>query len=144
MTKKKHELKQTPTIVQSVSRMKKIIVVEKSKIFDRKELEKIAEDMTRIGSNIMVFGLPNSGKSTLIKAILGKNTKFDTLDEEEVMDSANVAELVKDSEKKWAVSHQYPTMDENVSDAYLQKFLAANIGLNPKKWAIIRIKTKNY
>ncbi len=123
--------------------MKRILTVEKNKILDFKELEKIAGNLAKMNYNIMVFGLPNSGKSALIKAILKKNSGFSTLDEEEVTDKEHVAKLKIEAGKKWAVSHQYPTMDENVPDEYLQKFLAANIGLNPKKWAIIRIKTKN-
>jgi len=121
----------------------KIIGVEKSRIFDAAELEKIAEKCANLGLNLVVFGLPQSGKSSLVRAICRKSKGFVTLEEEEVLEEAHVAELRKGfAGKKWAIGHQFPTMDENVSDSYLGRFFVENMGLNPKEWAIIRIKTK--
>jgi adenylate kinase family enzyme len=91
----------------------------------------------------MVFGLPNSGKSTLVKAICKKSTKYWTLEEDEVQCEENGLTIKKDRPgAKWVVSHQLPTMDERITDTALSKFLAEKMGLNPKKWAIVRIKTK--
>jgi len=123
--------------------MAKVFVVKKSQIFEAVELDKIAKKLVKLDLNIIVFGLPQSGKSTIIKAICKKSKEFDTLEEEEAMEEAHAAELRREvAGKKWAVSHQLPTMDENVPDSYLESFLVERIGLNPKKWAITRIKTQ--
>jgi adenylate kinase family enzyme len=122
--------------------MKRIIIVEKSRVFGHCELEKIASELAGMNRNLIVFGLPNSGKSTLIKAVLKKNGKFCTINEEELLEEWQASAIVRTHEKKWIVSHKYPTTDENVPDEQLQRFLAERLGLNPEKWAIIRIKAK--
>ncbi len=120
-----------------------VIVVEKRKILDANELGKIAEKCVNLNSNLMVFGLPFSGKSSLAKAICKKSKQFVTLEEEEIMEEKNGLAIKKDiGNKRWAVGHQFPGMNENVSDGYLEKFLVENMGLDTTKWTIIRIKTK--
>lgn len=121
----------------------KIISVEKSHIFDAAELEKIVEKCVGLDLNLVVFGLPQSGKSSLVKAICRKSKNFVTLEEDEVLEEWHAVELRKGvAGKKLAVGHQFPTMNENVPDSYLERFLVENMGLNPKEWAIVRIKTK--
>lgn len=123
--------------------MIKVIVVEKSKILDSAELEEIAKKCSNLNSNLAVFGLPFSGKSSLVKAICKKSKQFITVEEEEITKEENGLAIKKDNgNKKWAVGHQFPSMDEDVSDDYLREFLVENMKLDDKKWTIIRIKTK--
>ena len=121
----------------------KVIVVRKSQIFDKAELPKIVAKCISLDLNLVVFGLPQSGKSSLIKSICSASKKFDTLAEEESMEEAHDFELRRETKgRKWAVGHQFPTMDESTPDEYLESFLVNTMGLNPKKWAIVRIMTK--
>ena len=120
-----------------------VITVRKSLFEDKQKFKELIEELAGLDSNLMVFGLPNSGKSTLVKAVCGKNSKFCTLPEEEVMDEEGTAEIRTEPEdKKWAVSHQYPAMHGNATDKELKDFLEQKMGLNPKKWQIIRINTE--
>lgn len=119
----------------------KIITIEKNSIFDKTKLNKVVKELIALNSNLMIFGLANSGKSTLVKTVCNKDNRFETLDEEEITDDEDTILLNQDT-KKWAVGHQYPTSDETVSDTYLEDFFMEHIGLNPEKWAIIRIKSK--
>lgn len=123
--------------------MTRIIVLEKSKILNSAELERIAKSLAKINSNLLIFGLPNSGKSLLVKAVCKKSTRFITLKEEEILDEKN-GEALKQAigNKKWVAGHQFPTMDENTPDQRLIDFVIEKMGLNPKEWTIIRIKTK--
>lgn len=124
--------------------MDKIIRIEKNRILNKTELKKITKNLIKLNSNLMVFGLPWSGKSTIIKAILKKSSEFITLEEEEVLNNSDYLKLRKEIEsKKWAVSHQMPSLNENVLDDYLRKFLKKEMDLDPKKWTIIRIKTNS-
>jgi hypothetical protein len=123
--------------------MAQIIVVKKSQIFDKAELAEIVGKCIALDLNLIVFGLPQSGKSSLIKAICRKSRKFHTLSEEESMEEVHDFELRQEHEgMKWAIGHQIPTMDEGISDEFLERFIVEKMGLNPKKWAIIRIMTK--
>ena len=89
--------------------MIKVIAAEKRKIFDKSRLEKLVEECINLNSNLIVFGLPWSGKSTLIKAICKKSNNFITLEEEEVTEEKDDLELRKDiGSQKWAVGHQFP------------------------------------
>ncbi|GEM_PF-2788221 len=119
------------------------ITVQKSLFEDKQKFRELIEELAGQDSNLMVFGLPNSGKSTLVKAVCGKNNKFCTLPEEEIMDEESAAEIKAEPEgKKWAVSHQYPGMHGNTTDKELKDFLEQKMGLEPEKWQIIRINTK--
>ena len=123
--------------------MIRVITVEKSKILGYAELEKIVEKCVNLNSNLLVFGLPWSGKSSLIKAICKKSRQFITVAEEEITEEKNGIAVKKGiGNKLWAVGHQFPGMNENVSDEYLEKFLVENMGLDTRKWAIIRIKAE--
>lgn len=122
--------------------MVRVICVEKSQIFDKAELKLIVEKCVKLDLNLIVFGLPRSGKSSLVRAICAKSGWFVTFEEEEAMEEKHSLELKRDLKgKKWVVGHQFPSMDESVPDAYLKDFLD-KMGLNPQKWVIIRIKTK--
>ncbi len=121
----------------------KVITIESERISDSKKLKKLVKELTALNSNLMVFGLPYSGKSYLIKAICDKDKKFITLEDEEVTEDRN-GEKIKEEigGRKWAVGHQFPTQSESVSDEYLADFLVKKMDLNPEKWLILRIKTK--
>lgn len=120
----------------------KVLFVKQSKIFNSIELKKIVKKLIELNSNLIVFGLPQSGKSTIVKAVCLQSKKFQTLNEEELILEEDVSKLKQTFGKKlWIISHQYPTLNENVPNNYLIEF-AQQTGLNSKNWAIIRIKTK--
>ncbi|PIU21516.1 MAG: hypothetical protein COT15_01895 [Candidatus Diapherotrites archaeon CG08_land_8_20_14_0_20_34_12] len=115
-----------------------VVPVESSKIFVSSELNKIVEELVSYNSNLIIFGLPNSGKSTLVKRVCSFDPRFKTLEHEEVLSAEDNKRLLRKCRKLWCVGHQYPTQNQNVSADYLQWFVAG-MGLDIGKWAIIRI-----
>ena len=120
----------------------KVITIEKNAIFDKLKLDETVKKLIRLNSNLMIFGLPNSGKSTLVKAICKESKEFQTLEDEEATDNEDMILLKQKNGKKWAVGHQFPTSHESISNEELKTFFTSILALEPKKWTIIRIISK--
>ncbi|MBI4044426.1 MAG: hypothetical protein HY392_01835 [Candidatus Diapherotrites archaeon] len=110
-------------------------------LFDKEKCALIAKKLASFNKNIIIFGLHNSGKSTLVKAICKADKKFHTLEEEEIISDDDAAKLLEKSKKLWAVGHQYPSQYQHVSEDFLQGF-AAGMKLTQKIWIIIKIVKK--
>ena len=115
-----------------------MIKVKSEHLFDKSELPVIASAIASHGKNIIIFGLYNSGKSTLVREICRIDRRFKTLDEEEIISSEDTEKIMKKTKKLWAISHQYPTQNQNVSFDYLIKFSITG-NLSPKNWLIVKI-----
>lgn len=107
-------------------------------IFDPEKCKKLAAELAGLDSSLVIFGLPHSGKSTLVQAICETATWFRTLPEEEVLNKADQKLILKVSNRFWAVGHQFPSQNQGLADLELEKF-AVNQGFSLDKWQIVRI-----
>jgi len=115
-----------------------MIIVNSKDLFGKKELEKTAGMLIALNKNIIIFGLPYSGKSTLVKAVCKTDKNFKTIPEEELLSDQDIKTVLKKSTDFWCVSHQYPSQKQDVSEHYLNKF-AEKMDLDLKKWRIVKI-----
>ena len=114
-------------------------LIDSEDIFENTKLQGLAKELVESNSNILIFGLPHSGKSTLVKAVCKADSRFITLKHEEIISCDDNTKIVGDSPNFWCVGHQYPNQKQDVSDDYLTEF-AENMKLNSDKWNIIRIR----
>ena len=112
--------------------------IKSEDIFDAKKITTIASELASLNSGIIVFGLPHSGKSTLVRAICSKDKRFKTLDEEEILSDEDARAILQKSKTFWCVSHQFPGQNQDVSEDYLRGF-CEGVGLNQKEWLIVKI-----
>ena len=114
-------------------------LIHSKDIFKSTKLQGFVNEIVVSEFNIFIFGLPNSGKSTLAKAICKADSRFSTLAEEEILSAEDVEKILINSSNLWCVGHQYPSQNQNVSESYLVDFVK-KMKLNLDKWNIIRIK----
>jgi AAA+ ATPase superfamily predicted ATPase len=113
-------------------------IVNSQDIFNKEKCSKIVNELTSSGKNILIFGMHNSGKSTLVKAACKTDKRFKTLEEEEVLSDKDGLKLLKKSKKLWCVGHQYPGQSQDATKDYLTGF-AEGMGLKLKDWVIVKI-----
>lgn len=112
--------------------------VRSNSIFSEHELVQVAKRLAASNLNIIIFGLPSSGKSTLVKTICSADKRFETLEEEEILSKEDGERILKKSNKFWCVSHQFPGQNQDVSEDYLKGFVEG-MGLKLSEWIIVKI-----
>lgn len=118
---------------------KSMKIIRSEDIFVDAKLQEIVKELAKLNSNLIIFGLHHSGKSTLVKAICKADSRFITLKEEEMLSEEDTEKILANSGALWCVSHQYPNQSQDVSDGYLAGFVKSmKLGLD--KWNIIRIR----
>ena len=113
--------------------------IKSADILDSKKVNGIAAGLVSLNSNLLIFGLPHSGKSTLVKVVCKADNRFKTLDEEEILSDKDQKAILKKSKKLWCVSHQFPGQLQTIPDSELERFFSS-MGLNSSIWTIVRIE----
>ncbi|MFH1225059.1 MAG: GTPase [Candidatus Diapherotrites archaeon] len=117
-----------------------VMRAESAEIFDAEKRAALAGRLAKQGKNILIFGMPNSGKSTLVKAICSADARFRSTGHEELLTERDMG-LVRRGKSRgfWAVGHQFPGQGEGIADAELARFAEKTLRLNLEKWLILRI-----
>ena len=113
-------------------------LINSEDIFENNKLQKLVKKLSALNSKLLIFGLSNSGKSTLGNAVCQSDSRFITLEYEEVLSDKDNTKIIVKSSNLWCVGHQYPNQNQDVSDDYLLGF-AEGMNLDLNKWIIIRI-----
>ncbi|VVC00716.1 Uncharacterised protein [uncultured archaeon] len=113
--------------------------INSSDIFDAAKLEGIALGLVCLNSNLLIFGLPYSGKSTLAKAICKTDRRFRTLEDEEILSEKDHKAILGKSKHLWCVGHQFPGQLQAIPDSELEAFVSG-MGLDASDWVILRIE----
>jgi adenylate kinase family enzyme len=111
------------------------IIAKDSEIENKRFLFALASGLAQQRKNIVIFGLPFSGKTRLAKAIKDKSQEKTVIDE--WMDSEHSKAIRK--QKNLVVTHQFPAADRESTEEEIKEFLLKQ-GLLPEEWVVVLIR----